>query len=66
MCWYLAIFVWGVIINELRIVIITLMAPIRAQAIFDEEQAIRNSPYNPQVVAGAKDQTVVLEEDGSK
>ena len=30
MCWYLAIFVWGIIINELRIVIISLMAPIRA------------------------------------
>lgn len=28
--WFLAIFVWGVIINELRIVIISLMAPIRA------------------------------------
>lgn len=31
MCWYLAIFVWGVIMNEIRIVIISLMAPIRAQ-----------------------------------
>jgi len=35
MCWYLAIFVWGVIINELRIVIITLLGPIRAQDLFD-------------------------------
>jgi len=28
--WFLAIFVWGVILNEVRILIITLMAPIQA------------------------------------
>ena len=40
LCWYLAIFVWGVIINEIRIVIISLMAPIRAQTLFEREEAI--------------------------
>lgn len=30
MCWYLAIFFWGPIINYIRIVIIALVAPIRA------------------------------------
>lgn len=38
LCWYLAIFVWGVIINEIRIVIISLMAPIRAQTLFDKTE----------------------------
>ena len=28
--WYLTILVWGVILNELRIVIISLLAPIQA------------------------------------
>lgn len=28
--WFLTIFVWGNVINELRIVIISLLAPIRA------------------------------------
>jgi hypothetical protein len=35
MVWYLAIFVWGVVINELRIVICTLLGPIRAQVLLD-------------------------------
>ena len=35
MCWYLAIFVWGFLINELRIVIISLLAPIKAQNFFE-------------------------------
>ena len=36
MCWYLAIFVWGFLINELRIVIISLLAPIKAQNFFEK------------------------------
>ena len=39
-CWFLAIFVWGVIINEIRIVIISLMAPIRAQTLFERQMDI--------------------------
>lgn len=39
-CWYLAIFVWGVVINEIRIVIITLLAPIRAEKLFEREEEI--------------------------
>jgi len=34
--WFLAIFVWGVIINELRIVVISILAPIHARDIFDK------------------------------
>ena len=40
LCWYLAIFVWGIIINELRIVIISLMAPIRGQALFERQHEL--------------------------
>ena len=30
MSWYLAIFGWGIIINELRIIVISFLAPIKA------------------------------------
>ena len=43
MVWYLSIFVWGVLLNELRIVIISLLAPIQAQAIFDRKWEIWNN-----------------------
>lgn len=43
--WFLAIFVWGVILNELRIVIITILAPIRAKELFDRQQEIYET-YN--------------------
>lgn len=38
--WYLAIFIWGEVLNEIRIVVISLMAPIRATALFDVLRAI--------------------------
>jgi len=38
--WFLAIFVWGIILNELRIIIITILAPIRAKELFDRQQEI--------------------------
>ena len=40
MTWYLAIFIWGEVINELRIVVISLMAPIRALELFNAWHAI--------------------------
>lgn len=46
MVWYLSIFVWGVLLNELRIVIISLLAPIQAQAIFDRKWEIWNPTKN--------------------
>ena len=38
--WYLTIFVWGVILNEVRIIIISLLAPIQAQSLFDRQMEI--------------------------
>ena len=40
-CWFLATFVWGTLINLIRIFVIALLAPIRAQQLLDEEQKIQ-------------------------
>lgn len=39
-CWYFAVFVWGFLVNELRIGMITLLAPIRAKTIFDRREIL--------------------------
>mmetsp|Transcript_43757 Transcript_43757/g.58036 ORF Transcript_43757/g.58036 Transcript_43757/m.58036 type:complete len:129 (+) Transcript_43757:3421-3807(+) len=38
--WFMTIFIYGVVINELRIVIISLLAPIQAQSLFERQQEI--------------------------
>ena len=47
MCWYLSIFVWGTLINEIRIFVIALLAPIRAQELFERAEKIQNLRSNP-------------------
>ena len=47
MCWYLSIFIWGTLINEIRIFVIALLAPIRAQELFERAERIQNLRSNP-------------------
>ena len=45
-CWFLATFVFSTLINFIRIIVIALLAPIRAHQLFEKEQKIQEKRGN--------------------
>ena len=42
--WFMSIFVWGTLLNEVRILIISLIAPINGQALYDKQMELMGDP----------------------